>query len=98
MVSLLGGAELERYLLAGDSAGLHRDGRGMVRAVSVAHARVSIVAVSPGCLLGLFLNPPFPFPYENNLAHGGFRPDLQRPQRSSWRGPIRARPFTRRGR
>lgn len=71
LVSLLGGAELERYLLpvlpilymavaAGFTAlpRLWRD------------AGAGLLAM--GLLLGLFLNPPYPFPYENNLAMADF--------------------------
>jgi 4-amino-4-deoxy-L-arabinose transferase-like glycosyltransferase len=67
MVSLLGGAELERYLLPvlplvyiamGAAWSLLRPVR----------RNASIAVVSAGLIVGLVLNPPFPFPFENNLA------------------------------
>jgi 4-amino-4-deoxy-L-arabinose transferase-like glycosyltransferase len=67
LVSLLGGATLERYLLPvlpivyiamGAAFQLVRPRR---RAIGVA-------VLAAGLLAGLFFNPPFPFPYENNLA------------------------------
>jgi hypothetical protein len=71
LVSLLGGAGLERYLLpvlplvyiamAAAFAALHPPWRIL---------GVSVMAV--GLLAGLFLNPPFPMPFENNLAMADF--------------------------
>jgi 4-amino-4-deoxy-L-arabinose transferase-like glycosyltransferase len=67
LVSLFGGATLERYLLPvlplvyiamGVAFSLLRP---LWRTVGAA-------ALAAGLLAGLFLNPPFPFPYENNLA------------------------------
>jgi 4-amino-4-deoxy-L-arabinose transferase-like glycosyltransferase len=71
MVSLLGGAELERYLLpvmpllyiAMTAAFLTL--RPLLR-----YAGVPLLAA--GLVTGLFMNPPFPFPYENNLAMVNF--------------------------
>ncbi len=67
LVSLLGGAELERYLLpvmpliysaiAASWVGLPRYWRN-----------ASAMVMSLGLLFGMFVNPPYPFPYENNLA------------------------------
>ena len=67
LVSLLGGAELERYVLP------------VMPLVYIAMAAAwstllprwryaSIALVSAGLAAGAFVNPPFPFPYENNLA------------------------------
>jgi hypothetical protein len=67
LVSLLGGAELERYLLP------------VLPLVYIAMAaawstllpfwrNASIAVVAAGLVIGLFVNPPYPFPYENNLA------------------------------
>jgi 4-amino-4-deoxy-L-arabinose transferase-like glycosyltransferase len=67
LVSLLGGAELERYLLP------------VIPLVYIAIASafpllrprwrtIGVAALACGLLAGLFVNPPFPFPYENNLA------------------------------
>jgi len=71
LVSLLGGAGLERYLLP------------VLPLVYIAMA-AAFVAIDPpwrvigvsimamGLLAGLFLNPPFPMPFENNLAMADF--------------------------
>jgi hypothetical protein len=67
LVSLLGGATLERYLLP------------VLPLVYIAMAEafhrlrprwrsIGVVALGSGLLAGWFVNPPFPFPYENNLA------------------------------
>ncbi len=67
MVSLLGGAELERYLLPVIPLLYIAMGaawttlRPMWRSASIA-------TVAAGLLASLFVNPPFPFPFENNLA------------------------------
>ncbi|MGA2181613.1 MAG: hypothetical protein ABSH47_01160 [Bryobacteraceae bacterium] len=75
LVSLLGGAALERYLVpvlpllyCAVAAALTTVGRTW-RAVAVAGMMAGLVA-------GMFVNPPFPFPYENNLAMADFV-DLQ---------------------
>jgi hypothetical protein len=67
LVSLLGGAALERYLVpilpllyCAVAAALSTVGR-VWRTVAVA-------GMTAGLAAGLFVNPPFPFPYENNLA------------------------------
>ena len=71
MVSLLGGAALERYLVPVlpliyiAMASAFEQLRPRLRYVGVA-------ALAAGLLLGLFVNPPFPFPYENNLAMADF--------------------------
>jgi hypothetical protein len=68
LVSVLGGAELERYLLPvlpvfyiGVSVG-----------ISCLHRRWVGIAAVTGMVIGqfvnLFWNPPYPFPYENNYA------------------------------
>ena len=75
MVSVLGGAELERYLLP------------VLPLLYIARAaawttllplwrNLSIAVAGAGLIAGMFLNPPFPFPYENNLAMTDFV-DLQ---------------------
>jgi hypothetical protein len=67
LVSLLGGAVLERYLLPV----LPLVYIAMGTAFQLVRPRwryVGAVALASGLLAGLFLNPPFPFPYENNLA------------------------------
>jgi hypothetical protein len=67
MVSVLGGASLERYLLPV----IPLVYVGMIAAWSTVPAFPRIAgfaAVAAGLLAGLFVNPPFPFPFENNLA------------------------------
>lgn len=67
LVSLLGGAALERYLVpvlpllyCAVAASLGMVGR--------AWRFIAVAAMVAGLVSGMFLNPPFPFPYENNLA------------------------------
>jgi hypothetical protein len=67
LVSLFGGAALERYLLpvmplfyVAASAALYT--------FQAVWRSVAIAATASGLILGLFLNPPFTFPYEDNLA------------------------------
>jgi len=72
LVSLLGGAALERYLLpvlplvyiAMGAAFFSRSGQP----VPPRWRAIGVAALASGLLAGLFFNPPFPFPYENNLA------------------------------
>jgi 4-amino-4-deoxy-L-arabinose transferase-like glycosyltransferase len=71
MVSLLGGAELERYLLPV----LPLLYIAMAEAFQFLRPRwryLGVATLASGLLGGLFLNPPFPFPYENNLALADF--------------------------
>jgi hypothetical protein len=67
MVSALGGAELERYLLPVIPL-IYIAMAAAWSSVSALARAIGFAAVSAGLLLGMFLNPPFPFPYENNLA------------------------------
>ena len=67
MVSLIGGAELERYLLPVIPL-LYIAMAAAWSKLAPAVRCLSFAVVAAGLLLGLFLNPPFPFPYENNLA------------------------------
>lgn len=67
LVSLLGGAELERYLLPVMPL-LYIAMGAAWPALRPMWRRASLAAVSAGLFAGLFLNPPFPFPYENNLS------------------------------
>jgi 4-amino-4-deoxy-L-arabinose transferase-like glycosyltransferase len=67
LVSLLGGATLERYLLPV----LPLVYIAMAEAFHLLRPRwraIGVVALGSGLLAGFFVNPPFPFPYENNLA------------------------------
>jgi hypothetical protein len=71
LVSLLGGAELERYLLPVLPILYIAVAAGFVVLPGV-WRNAGIVMLSTGLLLGLFVNPPYPFPYENNLAMADF--------------------------
>ncbi len=67
LVSILGGAELERYLLPV----LPIFYIAICVALTYARKWVSLTAVAAlvaGLVVSLFWNPPYPFPYENNLA------------------------------
>jgi 4-amino-4-deoxy-L-arabinose transferase-like glycosyltransferase len=67
LVSLLGGATLERYLLP--VLPLVYIAMGAAFQILIPRWRtIGVAAVATGLFAGLFLNPPFPFPYENNLA------------------------------
>jgi 4-amino-4-deoxy-L-arabinose transferase-like glycosyltransferase len=67
MVSVLGGAELERYLLPALPL-LYIAMSAAWSTLGPLARNVSIAAVAAGLLAGLFVNPPYPFPLENNLA------------------------------
>ncbi|HEV2446971.1 MAG TPA: hypothetical protein VGS58_13665, partial [Candidatus Sulfopaludibacter sp.] len=71
MVTVLGGALLERYLLpvlpivyAAAAAGL--------AAIPGVRQHVMTAALLGGLAVSNFINPPYPFPYENNLAFSDF--------------------------
>jgi hypothetical protein len=68
MVSLLGGAELERYLLPVLPLLYTAMAAAWSAVLRPLWRNVSLAVVSAGLLAGLFFNPPFPFPFENNLA------------------------------
>jgi hypothetical protein len=76
MVSVLGGAELERYLLPVLPLVYIAMGAGW-SLLQPMWRNVSIAAVAVGLMAGLIWNPPFPFPFENNLAMVDFV-ELQR--------------------
>jgi Dolichyl-phosphate-mannose-protein mannosyltransferase len=72
LVSVLGGAELERYLLpvmpifyVAVAAALSTVPQSLLR-------NVGMFALCGGLITGMFINPVFPFPYENNLAMADF--------------------------
>ena len=67
MVSVLGGAELERYLLPVLPLVYIAMGAGW-SALRPMWRNASLGVAAAGLLAGLILNPPFPFPFENNLA------------------------------
>jgi 4-amino-4-deoxy-L-arabinose transferase-like glycosyltransferase len=67
LVSLLGGAELERYLLPILPLVYIAMGAGF-QLLRPRWRIVAAAALASGLFAGFFLNPPFPFPYENNLA------------------------------
>ncbi len=66
-VSLFGGAELERYLLPVLPLIYIAAGAALMTLWPVWRVPATAATVA-GLLAGLFFNPPFPFPYENNLA------------------------------
>jgi 4-amino-4-deoxy-L-arabinose transferase-like glycosyltransferase len=67
MVSVLGGAELERYLLPVLPL-LYIAMGAAWSTLRPVWRNAGLVTVSAGLLIGLFVNPPYPFPFENNLA------------------------------
>jgi hypothetical protein len=67
LVSLLGGAALERYLLPVVPLVYIAMGAAL-QLLRPRWRYLGVAALSAGLLTGLFLNPPFPFPFENNLA------------------------------
>jgi hypothetical protein len=67
LVTVLGGAELERYLLPV----LPIFYIAATVAITFLRRRIAaatIVSLTTGLVVNLFWNPPYPFPYENNLA------------------------------
>lgn len=67
MVSVLGGAELERYVLPVLPL-LYIAMGAALSTLRPVWRNASTAALAAGLLLGLFVNPPYPFPFENNLA------------------------------
>jgi hypothetical protein len=67
LVSLLGGAALERYLVPVLPL-LYCAVAAALTALSMRWRITAIIAMTSGLVAGMFVNPPFPFPYENNLA------------------------------
>lgn len=67
LVSLLGGAALERYLLPVLPLVYIAMGTAL-ESLRPCWRYAGMAALAAGLLTGLFVNPPFPFPYENNLA------------------------------
>jgi hypothetical protein len=67
MVSVLGGAELERYLLPVLPL-LYIAMGAAWSTLRPVWRNAGLVTVAAGLLIGLFINPPYPFPFENNLA------------------------------
>ncbi len=67
LVSALGGAALERYLLPALPI-LYCAIAAAFTETKRAWRLTATFAMTAGLLSGWFLNPPFPFPYENNLA------------------------------
>jgi hypothetical protein len=67
LVSLLGGAALERYLVPVLPL-LYCAVAVSLSIVGRAWRVIAVTATVAGLVSGMFLNPPFPFPYENNLA------------------------------
>ena len=71
LVSILGGAELERYLLPAMSV-LYIAMAAAFSGLAPPMRHIAPALACAGLLAGLFVNPPYPFPYENNLAMADF--------------------------
>jgi hypothetical protein len=71
LVTLLGGAALERYLLPALPI-LYAAVAAAWMELPVRRRTLSAAAMTAGLIAGWFMNPPFPFPYENNLAMTDF--------------------------
>jgi 4-amino-4-deoxy-L-arabinose transferase-like glycosyltransferase len=67
LVSVLGGAELERYLLPVLPL-LYIAMGAAWSTLRPLWRNAGLATVAAGLLIGLFVNPPYPFPFENNLA------------------------------
>ena len=71
LVSLLGGAGLERYLLPVLPL-VYLAMAAALAVISPMWRAIGVSAMCVGLLAGLFLNPPFPMPFENSLAMADF--------------------------
>ena len=71
LVSVLGGAELERYLLPILPL-LYIAMAAAFSTLRPVWRNAGLSTVAAGLLIGLFVNPPYPFPFENNLAMADF--------------------------
>jgi 4-amino-4-deoxy-L-arabinose transferase-like glycosyltransferase len=71
LVTLLGGAVLERYLLPVFPA-IYAVIAGGIQALPRVPGSAVAAALLAGLLINNFVNPPYPFPYENNLAFVDF--------------------------
>lgn len=67
LVSLLGGAALERYLLPVLPLVYIAMGAAL-QSLQPGWRYAGVAALAAGLFTGWWVNPPFPFPYENNLA------------------------------
>ncbi len=67
LVSLLGGAELERYLLPALPIFYIAAAFALTKMTRFAR-NFGVAAMCGGLIAGLFINPVFPFPFEDNLA------------------------------
>jgi 4-amino-4-deoxy-L-arabinose transferase-like glycosyltransferase len=71
VVSVLGGAALERYVLPVIPL-FYIAVAAAWTTLSLRWRRISTVAMVVGLMLGIFINSPFPFPFENNAAFVSF--------------------------
>src|SRR5579884_1711575 len=71
LITVFGGAELERYELPLLPV-FYIAGAGALSTFPAFPRIVGLAAMCAGLIAGLFVNPPFPFPYENNLAMADF--------------------------
>ena len=67
MVTVLGGAALERYLLPVLPL-FYIATAAAISTLTLRWRRLSLFGMTAGLVLSSFINSPFPFPYENNLA------------------------------
>jgi len=72
LVSLLGGAELERYLLPVLPIFYIAAAAALSTVPQLLLRNIGMFALCGGLITGLFVNPVFPFPYEDNLAMADF--------------------------
>ena len=70
-LSLVGGAILPRYLLPVLPL-FYLTGVGMVMRLPRFHARLALGAAAAFFVWAWFINPPYPFPFEDNLAYADF--------------------------
>lgn len=72
LVSVLGGAELERYLMPVIPLFYIAAAAAFITVRRPLWRAAAAPAMLAGLIAGLFVNPPFPFPFENNLAMTDF--------------------------
>ncbi len=71
-VTALGGATLERYLLPVLPVLYAAMTAGLFLFPEESHGSFVPPPLAAGLIAGIFVNPPYPFPYENNLAFADF--------------------------
>src|SRR5205823_5520452 len=71
VVSIVGGAVLERYLLPVMPV-LYAAFGVSLQAVLLPRRRIAVAAIAACLVAANFIFPPYPFPFENNLAYVSF--------------------------